>query len=214
MADAFGIPSIAELAQYNVNRPDQVEAIKASLYDTQTYVAAGQTQLSFFQTPKGGSSGKTLQETNMTFAGALPAPQSFLVRSIELYFFPAAATSATGAVVADNWNDTVKFYQKGWLELFIGSKPYLDEAPLIKFPARTGITGVGALSDTTTAAAARVTKIDYATGAGEVYDMVPPILLVPTQNFVVTLNWPTAVAITADARVVCSMQGILYRNSQ
>ncbi len=214
MADPFGIPSLAELSQFNVNRPDQVEAIKASLYDSQAYAQAGQTQLSFFQTPKGGSSGKTLADTNMTAAGSLPAPQSFLVRSIEIYFFALNTVSATGAIVAANWNDEYTFRKSGWLELFIGSKPYLDEAPLIKFPPRTGLGGVGAVSDTTTAAASRVTKIDYATGVGEVYEMVPPILLVPTQNFELTLNWPAAVAITVAARVVVSMQGILYRNSQ
>lgn len=212
--DAFGIPSLTELQQYNVNRPDQIEAIKASLYDFQPYAAAGQTQLSFFQTPKGGASGKTLADTNMTAAGSLPAPISFLVQSIEIYFFPLNGISATGEVVASNWNDVYTIAKSGWLELFIGSKPYLDEAPLIKFPPRCGIAGVGALSDTTTAAADRVSKIDYASFGGEPYDLKPPILLVPTQNFEVTMNWPALVPITVAGRIGVQLGGILYRNSQ
>lgn len=214
MDDTFGIPTLTELQQYNVNRPDQIEAIKASLYDSATYLQAGQQQLSFFQTPKGGTSGKTLADTNMTGAGSLPAPISFLVQSIEVYFFPGNVASATGAITADNWNDVYKVAKSGWLELFIGSKPYLDEAPLLKFPPKQGLSGVGALSDTTTAAVSRVTKIDYATFAGEPYDMRPPILLVPTQNFELTLNWPAVVPVSVAGRVVVNLGGILYRNSQ
>jgi len=211
--DQYGIPSLEELNQYNVNRAGQVEAIKASLYDFQTYAQAGQTQLQFFQTPK-GQGGKTFADTNMTLAGSLPAPMSFLVECIEIYFFPANAISATGAVVAENWNDMYDVGKSGWLELFIGSKPYLDEAPLMKFPPRTGLTGQSSLSDTTSAAASRVTVVDYASFGGPVYEMIPPILLVPSQNFNVTLNWPAAVAISLAGRIGINMGGILYRNSQ
>lgn len=210
----FGnIPSLQELAQYNVNRPDQIEVTRQSLYDFQAYAQAGQTQLLFFQIPKGQSS-KTLADTNMEAAGSLPAPKSFLIESIEIYFFPLNAISATGAIVAENWNDSYDVFKSGWLELFIGSKPYLDEAPLGKFPPRSGITGAFALSDTSTAGASRVTVIDYASWGGPVYMMAPPILLVPTQNFQVSVNWPTAVAISVAGRMGVNLGGILYRNSQ
>ena len=84
---AYIVPSLAELQQYNVNRPDQVEAIRQSLWDTQTYVDNSTTQLLFFQVPKGQSS-KTMADTKMEAAGALPAPKSFLIQTIELYMFP------------------------------------------------------------------------------------------------------------------------------
>lgn len=213
----FGIPSLAELAQYNVNRPDQVEAIKSSLYDTVAYPTAGQTQLQFFQVPKGQSS-KTFADTNMTNAGMLPAPQSFLVQSIELIFLPAEASIAgNGALTTsdDFILDVYSFAKAGWLEFFIGSKPYLDEAPLIKFPPKNGLSGWAALAqNTSTAATAAVSFVSYASVGGPVYELNPPILLVPTQNFVVTLNWPSAVTLVNAARVVCNLGGILYRNSQ
>lgn len=214
MADQFGIPSIGELQAYNVNRPGDIEAIKSSLYDFQTYAQAGQTQLQFFQVPKGQSS-KTLADTNMTTAGSLPSPQSFLIQAIEIYFFPAGDPAQFGTPASiENINDVYDVAKSGWLELFIGSKPYLDEAPLLKFPPQCGLTGWAALTDASTPTNLGQSRLSYASFGGPIYALIPPILLVPTQNFVVTLNWPTAVALSAAARIGINMQGILYRNSQ
>jgi hypothetical protein len=207
------IPSLSELQRYNVNRPDQVEAVRSSLYDFQTYAQAGQTQLQFFQVPKGQSS-KTFADTNMTNAGALPAPQSFLIQTIELYLFPGNAISAEGAATAcENWNDVYDIFKSGWLELFIGSKAYLDEAPIGKFPPRCGVAGVAAVSQAGEVADSSI-RVDYASFGGPVYELEPHILLVPTQNFTVTLNWPTAVGISVAGRIGVNLGGILYRNSQ
>lgn len=212
---AGAIPNLTELAQYNVNRPNQVEALRSSLYDTLSYQAAGQSQLQFFQTPK-GQSGKTYAQTNMTLAGALPAPQSFLVQEIHLFMFPGELPSTQGAHAASAFvNDVYNFYTApAWLEFYIGSKAYLDEAPLMKFPPPNGLSGFSALSDTTTAAASGATTIGYASAGGCPYELNPPILLVPTQNFNITLNWPSLQALSSAAIVVCNLQGILYRNSQ
>lgn len=206
------IPSLAELQQYNVNRPDQVEAVRQSLWDTQTYVDNSTTQLQFFQVPKGQSS-KTFADTNMEAAGALPAPKSFLIETIELFVFPtnALGTDSTTITALRNWQDMYDLMQVGWLELFVGSKAYLDEAPLIKFPPRSGLTGVASATDST---ANTGTKVDYVSMGGPVYELVPQILLVPTQNFVVTLNWASAVNLNANVKIVCNLGGILYRNSQ
>lgn len=212
--DQYGIPSLDELAQFAVNRPGQVEVVRSSLYDFQAYAQAGQTQLQFFQVPKGQSS-KTFADTNMTVAGVLPAPQSFLIESIEIYFFPAGDPSIFGtAAAAENVNDVYDVFKSGWLELFIGSKPYLDEAPLGKFPPRCGLTGWAALSNASTETALQATSISYASFGGPTYQLQPNILLTPSQNFIVTLNWPTAVAISAAGRIGINLGGVLYRNSQ
>lgn len=215
MSTNQAIPSLAQLAQYNVNRPDAIEALQWNLYDTLTCAAAGQTQLQFFQTPK-GQNGKTFADTNMTIAGALPAPQSFLVQTIELYFVPGDAIAAIGASAANGFiKDTFSFYTgKAWLEFYIGSKAYLDESPLMKFPPRCGLGGFAALSDTTTAGAGQSSSIGYAQASGPVFELNPPILLVPNQNFNITLNWPVAIALTVAGSCLCNMSGILYRNSQ
>lgn len=207
------IPTLAELQQFNVNRPDQVEVVAASLYDFQTYAQAGQTSLQFFQIPKGQSS-KTFADTNMTLAGSLPAPISFLVQTIEIYFFPGNTVGSTAAAAAApaNWNDTWLVGKSGWLELFIGSKPYLDEAPLMKFPPRSGLGGVSGIAGTY--AAGTFMMVDYASFAGPCYELASPILLVPTQNFSVTLNWASAQAVAVAGRIGVNLGGLMYRNSQ
>jgi len=206
------IPNLGELQQYNVNRPDQVEVIRSSLYDRATYVDAVTTQLQFFQVPAGQSS-KTLADTNMEAAGTLPSPKSFLIETIELYFFPGNIIGGAGlaATAALNLDDLYDLTSVGWLELFIGSKNYLQEGPLMKFPPSKGLGGLQSAADTT---ANTGVKVDYASLVGAVFEVEPQILLVPTQNFMVTLNWAAAVNINANCPIVCSLGGLLYRNSQ
>lgn len=210
-----GIPQLSELGQYNVNRADSIEGLKWSLYDSIAYPTAGTTQMQFFQIPRGQSS-KTLADTNMTAAGALPAPQCFLIQTIELFFFPGTAIATHGAAAASEFvNDTYNFYtSKAWLELYIGSKAYLDESPLLKFPPRNGMSGFSGMSDATTAASTAATQTSYASAGGPIYEMNPPLLLTPTQNFSVTLNWPSAITVTTAGTVYCNLGGVLYRNSQ
>lgn len=206
-------PSLQQLANYAVNRPGQVEAVRQSLYDFQTYLAAGQTQMIFFQVPQ-GQGGKTLADTNMEVAGSLPSPKRHLVQSIEILFFPGATIAQTGAALTAFQNDVYAVAQSGWLRFFIGSKDYLVEAPLQRFPGKTRLAGWAGAADTTTAAAARLTTSLYASFAGRPYAISPEITLEPTQNFSVSLNWPAVVAVSAAARIGVILDGILYRNSQ
>ena len=76
------VPNMQQLAQYAVNRPNEFEAVREPIYDFQTYAAAGQIQLTFFQVPN-GQSGKTFEDTNMDTAGTLPVPKEFLIESID-----------------------------------------------------------------------------------------------------------------------------------
>lgn len=216
------VPNRKMLSQYVVNR-EGWEGIKQTLYDFQPYAAAGSTQLNFFALPI-GQGGKTQSDTNMTLAGQLPTNQEFLVQSIEVHFFPTTPTvaadmpSAIGArAVANALNDEYIFRRSGNLNLFIGSKTYLEEAPLQKFPPKAyyDITG-SAASDTTTAAADAAFRATFAKACGRPYMLHPAsLLLTSNQNFAVSLNWPEgAQAITNPARVGVSLDGFLYRRSQ
>jgi len=216
-----GVPTRAELSRYSVNRPGW-EAVKQSLYDYQAYAAAGQTNLSFFALPVGQSS-KTLSDTNMTLAGQLPKNQEFLVTSIEVWFVPTTPTVAAampsffGAQAAQVIiNDSYIVGRAGNLNLTIGAKPYLQEAPLGRFPAKAYFDMSAALSDATTAAAALQTRTGYGRWAGRPYLLDPaPLLLPENQNFSVTLNWPEGVqAISNPGRIGVILDGILYRRSQ
>ena len=214
------VPSRAALSKYSVNRPGW-EAIKQSLYDFQAYQAAGVSTLTFFSTPVGGT--KTLSDTNLTLAAQLPKNQEFLVQSIEVVFHPSTPTVAAampsffGAQAAQVLiNDAYIFGRSGNLTLTIGSKPYLQEAPLGRFPQKARFDLSAALADATTAAAALQTRTGFGFWTGRPYLLDPaPLLLPENQNFSVSLNWPEgAQAISNPARIGVILDGIMYRRSQ
>lgn len=209
------IVPLNELNKFAVNRSGQEEAIFQPLYDYQAYAAAGQTSLNFFQIPQ-GQSGKTLADTNMEAAGALPVPKRFLIQAIEIVFFSGVTPSTHGAQAAAEFvNDVNAVAKSGHVQLFIGSKPYLDEAPIGVFPQSWGLGGFAAVADGTTLAADSQTLIQYARTVGRLYE-IPPILIPSQQNFKVSINWPTAVATpsTVAGRIGVRLLGTLYRNSQ
>lgn len=215
------VPTRAQLSKYSVNRPGW-EAVRQTMYDFQAYQAAGHSFLQFFALPV-GQGGKTLSDTNMTLAGQLPKNQEFLIQSIEVQFFPTTPTVAAqmpgafGAGVAQQLlNDVFIVGRSGNLQMIIGSKPYLQEAPLGKFPPKTHLNIDAALSDATTAAANLQGRSGYAYWGGRPYVLDPaPLLLPENQNFAITLNWPEGVqAITNPGRIGVVLDGILYRRSQ
>ena len=142
VANRGTIPDLSELQAYAVNRKGQYEGVRQTLYDFQTYDSAGQTSLSFFQVPV-GQGGKTIADTNIEIAGALPQPKHFLVESIELYLFPGVnpvtlTEGGAGSLAESEFtNDVYAVQQSGSLNFFIGSKTYLEEAPLGRFPPKT-----------------------------------------------------------------------------
>jgi hypothetical protein len=226
------IRSVQDLARWSVNRKDQLEVVRQTLYDFQQYPAAGAAQIMFFQVPVGQPQGgitKTLGQTNMTLAGQLPAPWRFLVQAIETYFYPGAlpSTGPLAAVTDKFWLDLWAFYSGQatvggntntlpFLQFFIGSKPYLNEGGgFMNFPPFGRLDGFATNSDTTTAGAAGYNKISYGTAAGRPYITDPPMLLEPTQNWNVTLNWQNSVVpLSAQAVVGVRLNGVLVRNSQ
>jgi hypothetical protein len=222
MADtAPNVPTRAQLSRYSVNRPGW-EAVRQTLYDFQAYAQAGQTQLTFFALPIGQSS-KTLSDTNMSLSGQLPKNQEFLIQSVEVQFFPTvpAVTAQNPAVFGAQAaallvNDTYLVGRTGNLVLTIGSKPYLSEAPLGKFPPKTHLSVNAALSDATTAGATAQSRVAFAYWTGRPYLLSPADLLLPeNQNFSVVLAWPEGVqAITNPGRIGVVLDGILYRRSQ
>lgn len=234
------IPSLSQAAQmYAVNRPNQFEGVRQSLYDFQIYPTAGATQFTFFAIPQGqgvsshtgnAANVKGLWDTNMETAGSLPNPKAFLAESIEIivepgsvntaathisqvvYSFIAAATALV-PVSLGALNDKNTLRQVGELRFFIGSKAYLDEAPLGRFPPKTRF---DVESSVATTAAATVVAVGQGNWEGRPYYLNPPVFLAPTQNFNVTLNFPLAVATPSgfNARVGVILDGFLYRQSQ
>jgi hypothetical protein len=215
------IPDLAELQSYAVNRKGMYEGIRQTLYDYQTYASAGQTSLSFFQVPL-GQGGKTIADSNIEVAGSLPQPKHFLVESIEVRFWPGVlpVTLATAFAESEYTNDVVTVSKSGSLNFFIGSKTYLEEAPIGRFPPKTKVEANFAVAlEFKQGAAAdeeQIVQMDLAYFCGRPYFINPATLLIPTQNFKVSLNWPAAVALPSgqDARIGVVLDGVLYRQSQ
>lgn len=209
-------PGLDEFERYKVNRPGQVEAIYQPLYDFQTRAATGVSQQRFFQEPIGQSS-KTLEDTNMELSGQIPAGQSFLVTDIQVVFFPGASPVQTGTTVpppGPNWDDSWDVLKAGYLDFFIGSKSYLQDGPLMKFPAHFRMAGGFHSYWRMATDADQATVYDYATHAGPVYK-ITPIQLMANQNFNVSVNYPGAtVNITNAGRIGVILGGFMYRLSQ
>lgn len=198
-------PSIAALKNYDVNRAGQFEVIWQPLYDYTAYDTLGHTQLTFFQTTVGGAAAG-LSSTNMRAQGQLPKPQEFLVTGIQVTFEVGAAIAQAAAATATNWQDVFDVMNSGNLQFLIGSKSYLNDAPLGVFPQQFGIGGEGATGATT--------AMDYARSVGKYYS-ITPIKLPANQNFEVSLNWPEgAVTVTTDGVIGVRLEGFLYRLSQ
>jgi len=211
-------PSIQNMQKFDVNRPDQKEAIFEPLYDFQTYDSAGQTSLTFFQNPI-GQNGKTLDDTNMEAAGNIPTPRSFLIEAIEVLFYAgndAARSNLPEAGLAlGQLNDLNEFCKSGHLKLDVGSKNYLKAAPLGQFPPSERIGGLAAIASHTSPDISGGAKVEYACAVGRQF-AITPIRLISNQNFSVTMNWGAAVAMPSglDARVGVRLVGYNYRLSQ
>jgi len=219
------IPTRGQLDAFNVNR-EGWEGVTQTLYDSVAYPAAGLSQIIFFQIPAGQGTGfaggaKTFEDTNITNAGMLPANIEFLIQSIELMFLPTTPTvaaqmpAAFGAqAIAQIVNDAYIFYRTGYLVLFVGSKAYLTEAPLMKFPPKANFAVNAALADVSSTAASLQSRIAYGTARGRPYLLKAPLRLVSNQNFNVNINFPSLRAITNPALIYCTLDGVLYRRSQ
>jgi len=225
-----GIPVINNLQnaqQYSVNI-DSYETITQSLYDSATYPTTGVNQLTYFQNPIGAGTGvisaaaKTPEDTNMQGSGAMPNMQAYVVTSVELdvqpdiTFTAAQQPAVFGAqAVSASVNDVWKVRATGYLNFVIGSKSYLLEGPLMKFPASNDLEINAAYSDSTTAGASQSQRAAYAKAIGPAYVLSPNnLLLIPMQNFAVTLNWATLETVTSTMRIFCRLMGQLLRASQ
>jgi hypothetical protein len=203
---------ISALQQYNPNRPDATEAIWQPFYHFQSYALAGQSNLTFFQTPK-GQLANGYADTNMENAGSFPAPTAFLCTAIMVVYMPAGNPSTTGTqgVVNPYWNDSVLVANSGYLELTIGSKVYMRDAPVGKFPPNFTVNGFGFTMGNATAA--NIAQTGYARAAGR-YAEITPFLIPQSQNFNVSLYWPTVQAVSATGRIGVILDGFYYRQSQ
>ncbi len=241
-APNIGAPNMPGTAMsYTVQRPWEAEGIRQRLYDNLLYPTAGATQFRFFQNPKGqglstspgnANNPKTDADTNMTQPGTLPSPQMFLCTSIELVLTPGSVATAntftpqvistfiavpvagTVPISSGALNDLNAILPYGWLNFTIMSKSYLTEAGLISFPPKVCMSVDSSVA--TNSATTGTIAIASGKAVGRPYYMNPPVLLMPTANFEITVNFPVVIATPSgfNARLGCILDGFLYRNAQ
>jgi hypothetical protein len=232
-------PTLADLQRYRVNRAGEPEVVRQSLYDFQVYPTAGQTQLTFFSQPVGqgktsssgatAGSAKTRADTNMELAGQLPRFKNQLVECIEVYWsagsvsttdtftlanITAFAATAAAAVGGGKVNDINAIAVTGSVQFFIGSKIYLEEAPIGRFPPKTRLEVEAAVASNSATTAEVIVSNAYM--AGRPYYLEPPVVLTDSQNFNVQCNWPVAIATPSgfNGRIGVVLDGYLFRAAQ
>jgi hypothetical protein len=219
-----------QLAQHRTTVAGVADAVWSPLYDYQAYATAGFLQASFFAVPQGqgttsspGATGpKTIADTNMQVAGQLPRGNRFLCVGIEVEFFPGSnpglslTAAPTEAQTARNWDDVYAVMKAGSLTLNIQQRVYAQDAPLMKFPTQTRLTGVAAnTSNNTTTTTVGYQQIEYATTAGAGYSIIP-VYIESTQFFNVVIAFPALVPTPSavDARIGVRLLGNLIRDAQ
>lgn len=192
------------------------------LFDSASYAAAGQTQISFFTSPIGqgttsapGATGvKTLADTNMYSAGQLTKGNEFFMTGQEFIFFPGDAPeqAIVAGVLSYFLNDTYNVGKSGYVTLQVGSnRQYIQDGPLQNFPPSTRLfvdSAIGGSSVTTVG-----TNNTYAAWVGEPYD-ITPIYIEATQGFQEYVQWPAAVTVSVTGRLYSRLRGYLIRNAQ
>lgn len=217
----------SDLAKYRSYVPGVDDVIWQPLYDYQTYPLAGQLAFNFFNAQKGtgttsafgGAGPRTVLDTNMQLSGQLGAGNQFLALGVGIEFFPGptpglqTAAQPTTAQTAQMADDVYSVLRNGVLQFSVQNRPYIEDAPLLKFPTQTYLTGWAAVTNGANATASVI--IEYASSCGASYNIVP-VLLSQNQAFQMTATFPALIALPSgvDGRFGCRMEGKLIRNAQ
>lgn len=209
-------PSVADFRNYATTTLN-LEVIKQDLYDTVLYPTAGMTNLAFFSTPQGqglsahqgnANAVKGLADTNMVLGGQLQRGQAFFIDNVQVVFLPGSvstantftpvapmqtpATPIVTGIAALGINDDFFILNSGCLQLTIGTKPYLQDAPLAKFPPQFRMESShgfsGGVSGTIQVSGGS------AFAGGMLYKINPGLTLFDGQSFGVNLLWPVVQA--------------------
>jgi len=123
MAEAPGIPAL--------------EPLNTPLYDTQTYPLAGVASLTYFAA---GLGVRTLRETNVVIAGALPNPQQFHIYGVQIVMSMMATANAGAAALPGPLTDQSAIIDNSFFRLHIGTKSYIEVATVF-IPSGHGLVG-------------------------------------------------------------------------
>jgi hypothetical protein len=183
-------------------RPKSPEALPWVLFHTKTYTDNSTRDLDFFDAIE---TDKSLG--NMEQAGTLPEGQFFRVYQIGMDVLREVTTSSGGVTGAVDDVMRLVLTGRGYWTLTQASKVVQGPFPLSFLHGSGGV--VGFTAGTWTAEE----NISWATnshpdGGWSVGGM---ILIRPRESFGLSIKWPAAIDLTADARLRVWMSGVLFR---
>jgi hypothetical protein len=205
------VNSLQDYAQYNSQYLAGKEVIDAALWDSLLYTSATTTQLTFFNGTRA-----TIDISNMRAAGQLPSPESFLIRSIRVYFKnrpESTATAAAGSVQPDSLNDIFLLVSTGVLTLNIGQKDY-GIYPLSLLGCGGGPSGYMSVNNVLIAGGACSYGQNGQPDNRSVFALAKPVLLKSQINFNCTVTWPAAVTLIRNVNIEVVLDGDLIRAIQ
>lgn len=190
------------------------EIIRQPLYHYRAYAAGGQVSLTFFDQTEGtATNGRN--DTNMVTPNLLPGNTMHLITAVRAFDIAPFADVSVANAVAVAAGETLRLLQTACrLELTISEKPYLILAPLIAMPQ-----GCGVGTFVTAGAAAATTQNFSNANNGHpsdeaMFNLKPPIAILPTRNFNATAFWQAAVAVTTAHRFGVMLDGLRMRPVQ
>lgn len=232
-------PTLAQFAQNMVGELGKVEVLRQPLYDTILYPTAGILSVLMFQVPQGvgqslesgaaAGTPKTINDTNMSVQGSLPAPQAYWLDGVEIAAdpgsvatanlfvqqIPHAFAAANAAAVQAGDNDINAILSTGGAHLTILQKAYYDDAPLYRFPGRARL-GYDGISVATTSATAGEVIAGKLNALGAPMRIDPGLGIMTSGNFALQLLWGALVPTSSgfNARLKAYLTGWLFRAAQ
>lgn len=203
----------AAYEQYNSQYKGKKESIGWMYWDTLQYTSAATLQLVFFAAQRA-----TLDLSNMTLGGQLPAPNAFLLRGLRFFLKQrprSTAKAALGAVQPGAIDNIQQLHNTGVLQILIGAKEY-GPYPLWLIPSGGGAFGVIA-SDGDVASPGEIQDyaISGAPDARNSFTLAVPIFIAPQINFSATLTWPAAITLAGgNTNISIGFEGDLIRPVQ
>jgi hypothetical protein len=196
-----------ELAGYN-------EVVRWPLYSYKAYATTGHTQLTFFDQTEGTATlGRA--DTNMQAAGTLPGAQMHVAHALRVVPIPAftdvAHTDVASGLAFGEW---YRVLSNGcWSETTVSDKIYLVAAPLFLLPQGMGPGSWHQTSGINTANSISIVNNGHPSNEA-LFRLDPPLGILPTRTFSVTLNWRALQTVTTAGRIGCILDGWRLRAVQ
>jgi hypothetical protein len=151
----------------------------------------------------------------MQAAGQLPGNQMHVAHALRVVPFPAFADvtviGVVGGTAAQEW---YRVLSNGcWSEVTISDKLYLVAAPLFLLPQGMGPGTF--INNPGIALANNFSIVNNGLPSNEaIYRLDPPLGILPTRTFGVTLNWRAVQTVTTAGRIGCILDGWRLRAVQ